>query len=275
LIGLLCFVLAVLASPFKPKLRLEAENAALRRQVIVLRRKLRGCVRLTNLDRWFFVQLYRLFPSIQPETPVRWHRAGFRCYWRWKSRRRGGRPQIEADLRALIRQMSMENLLWGAPRIHGELLKLGDASISAPIRSETGTMPTDHSVRSNDRQYIIHLGKKSADTSQDQSVDRDEGRSPGTDSPQHIDLLPQDQNFCLEHNARPQQVDHHSKDQSAQIQHRAAASPESRSTASRIGFTVGTGFSRRSAQFVRTENDESACSLCRGPDRPPRSGHAG
>jgi transposase InsO family protein len=132
MIGLLCFVLAVLASPFKSKLRLEAENAALRRQVIVLRRKLRGRVRLTNQDRWFFVQLYRWFPSIltvitivQPETLVRWHRAGFRCYWRWKSRRRGGRPQIEADLRALIRQMSMENLLWGAPRIHGELLKLG------------------------------------------------------------------------------------------------------------------------------------------------------
>src|SRR6476469_6813596 len=132
MIGLLCFVLAVLASPFKSKIRLEAENAALRHQVIVLRRKLRGRVRLTNRDRWFLVQLYRWFPSIptvitivQPETLVRWHRSGFRCYWRWKSRRRGGRPGIEADLRALIRQMSTENLLWGAPRIHGELLKLG------------------------------------------------------------------------------------------------------------------------------------------------------
>src|SRR5712672_1017091 len=62
---------------------------------------------------------------IRPETLVRWHRAGFRRYWRWQSRRRGGRPPIEAELRALIRQMSMENLLWGAPRIHGELLKLG------------------------------------------------------------------------------------------------------------------------------------------------------
>ena len=132
MIALIWFVLAALASPFKSKIRLEAENAALRHQVIVLRRKLRGRVRLTNHDRWFFVQLYRWFPSIltvitivQPETLVRWHRAGFRCYWRWKSRRRGGRPQIEADLRALIRQMSTENVLWGAPRIHGELLKLG------------------------------------------------------------------------------------------------------------------------------------------------------
>src|SRR5471030_2875645 len=132
MIALVCFILAVLASPFKSKSRLEAENAALRHQLIILRRKMQGRVRLTNNDRWFFVQLYRWFPSIlkvfkiiQPETLVRWHRAGFRCYWRWKSYPRGGRPQIETDLRALIRQMSMENPLWGAPRIHGELLKLG------------------------------------------------------------------------------------------------------------------------------------------------------
>jgi hypothetical protein len=127
-----CFVLAVLTSPFKSKSRLEAENAALRHQLMVLQRKVQGRVRLTNTDRWFLIQLYRWFPSIlqvvtiaQPETLVRWHRAGFRRYWRWKSRRRGGRPQIDADLRALIRRMSVENSLWGAPRIHGELLKLG------------------------------------------------------------------------------------------------------------------------------------------------------
>ena len=130
--ALFCFILAVMASPFKSKSRLEAENAALRHQLIVLRRKVQGRVRLTNHDRWFFIQLYRWFPSIlhvitvvRPESLVRWHRAGFRCYWRWKSRSRGGRPQIEADLRALIRRMSVENPLWGAPRIHGELLKLG------------------------------------------------------------------------------------------------------------------------------------------------------
>ena len=93
---------------------------------------MKGRVRLTNNDRWFLIQLYRWFPSIlkvltiiRPETLVRWHRAGFRCYWRWKSRFRGGRPLIETDLRVLIRQMSIENPLWGAPRIHGELLKLG------------------------------------------------------------------------------------------------------------------------------------------------------
>jgi len=132
MIALLFFALAILASPFKSKRRLAAENAALRQQLTALRRQVRGRVRLTNNDRLFFVQLYRWFPSvlrvmtvIHPETLVRWHRAGFRCYWRWKSRAVGGRPQIEADLRVLIRRMSVENPLWGAPRIHGELLKLG------------------------------------------------------------------------------------------------------------------------------------------------------
>ena len=105
MIGLLCLFLALVAAPFKTKNRLEAENAALRHQLIVLRRKMQGRVRLVNNDRWFFILLYRLFRSIlqvltiiRPETLVRWHRAGFRCYWRWKSRSVGGRPQRETDL---------------------------------------------------------------------------------------------------------------------------------------------------------------------------------
>ena len=132
MIALFCLLLTLLASPFKSKSRLEAENAALRRQLLILRRKVRGRVRLKNGDRLFFIQLYRWFPSIlksitivRPETLVRWHRAGFRRYWRWKSRSLGGRPHIDADLRALIRGMSLDNPLWGAPRIHAELLKLG------------------------------------------------------------------------------------------------------------------------------------------------------
>ena len=132
MIGLLCFVLAVLAAPIKSKMRLEAENAVLRHQLTVLRRRLQGRVRLTNKDRRLLIVLYRWFPSIlqvltiiRPETLIHWHRSGFCCYWRWKSRSLGGRPPIEARLRALIRQMSMNNPLWGAPRIHGELLKLG------------------------------------------------------------------------------------------------------------------------------------------------------
>src|SRR6266702_974848 len=132
MIALLWFFLTLFASAFKSKSRLEAENVALRHQLIVLQRRVSGRVQLTNGDRLFLVMLYRWFPSIlkaitiiRPETLVRWHRAGFRRYWRWKSRSLGGRPQVDADLRALIRQMSVDNPLWGAPRIHGELLKLG------------------------------------------------------------------------------------------------------------------------------------------------------
>src|SRR5256886_9904130 len=132
MIALLWFFLTLFASPFKSKSRLGAENAALRHQLIVVQRKMRGRVHLTNGDRLFLGQLYRWFPSvlktitiIRPETLVRWHRGGFRRYWRWKSRSLVGRPKIAADLRALIRRMSVDNPLWGAPRIHGELLKLG------------------------------------------------------------------------------------------------------------------------------------------------------
>ena len=140
MIALVCFIWTVLVSPFKSKSRLAAENAALRHQVTVLRRKVPGRIQLTNADRLFFVQLYRWFPSIlkaitiiRPETVVRWHRAGFRRYWRWKSRNPGGRPPIRAELRALIRRMSVENALWGAPRIQGELLRLGFAVAQSTV----------------------------------------------------------------------------------------------------------------------------------------------
>ena len=132
MIAVIRLLLALLAAPFRSKSALEAENAALRQQILVLRRKFRGRVSLSNGDRPFFVWLYRLFPSIsramliiRPDTLVRWHRAGFRRYWRWRSRGRIGRPRVDYELRALIRRMSVENALWGAPRIHGELLKLG------------------------------------------------------------------------------------------------------------------------------------------------------
>src|SRR6516225_9086607 len=105
MIALLCFFLTLFAPPFKSKSRLEAENAALRHQLIVLRRSVSGRVQLTNGDRSFLVMLYRWFPSvlkaitiIRPETLVRWHRAGFRRYWRWKSRSLGGRPKAASGL---------------------------------------------------------------------------------------------------------------------------------------------------------------------------------
>jgi transposase InsO family protein len=138
--ALMFLILSLAGSLFTPRWRLEAENVALRQQLIVLQRKVRGRVEFTNSDRLFFIQLYRWFPSIlkaittfRPETLLRWHRAGFRRYWRWKSRNPGGRPQIAADLRALIRRMSVENVLWGASRIHGELLKLGFAVAQSTV----------------------------------------------------------------------------------------------------------------------------------------------
>jgi transposase InsO family protein len=140
MITLLCFALKLVTSFFKSRSQLEAEKAALLRQLIVLQRKVSGRVEFSNSDRLFFIQLYRWFPSIlnavtiiRPETLVRWHRAGFRRYWRWKSRNLGGRPPTDASLRALIRRMSLENGLWGAPRIHGELLKLGFAVAQSTV----------------------------------------------------------------------------------------------------------------------------------------------
>lgn len=129
-------VLAISRSLFASMVRtrgsLEAENIILRHQLNILRRSAARKPRLTNLDRLVFVWLYRLFPVtldavtvIRPETIVRWHRSGFRLYWRWRSRPRGGRPGVPAETRRLIRDISLANPLWGAPRIHGELLKLG------------------------------------------------------------------------------------------------------------------------------------------------------
>jgi transposase InsO family protein len=124
--------LAALLMLFKPRSELQAEILVLRHQLNVLRRKAKGRPRLTSWDRLLFVWLYRLCPSvlaavaiIEPDTLIRWHRNGFRAYWRWKSRSRGGRPRIPQGIRKLIHEMSLANRLWGAPRIHGELLKLG------------------------------------------------------------------------------------------------------------------------------------------------------
>jgi transposase InsO family protein len=132
MIAFLILFLHVLVSPFRTRARLEAEIVLLRHQLNVLRRRVPSKPKLTVADRLLFVWLHRLFPSVlnaiaivQPETIIRWHRTGFRLYWRWKSRSRGGRPKVPMEIRRLIREMSLVNRLWGAPRIHGELLKLG------------------------------------------------------------------------------------------------------------------------------------------------------
>src|SRR5271167_3360273 len=132
MIAFLTHLLLAIRSWFTRRARLEAENLILRQQLVVLRCKSSARVRLWNIDRLLLVWSYRLYPSlldaiiiVQPETVIRWRRRGFRAYWRWKSRHAGGRPRIDSEIRALIRQMSRENPLWGAPRIHGELLILG------------------------------------------------------------------------------------------------------------------------------------------------------
>jgi hypothetical protein len=173
-----------LSARFKSRARLEAENVVLRQQLNVLIRKVPKRLRLTNSDRLLLVWLYRLFPSIlsavrivRPETVIRWHRRGFQAYWRWKSRPGAGRPPIDGQIRDLIQQMSMDNPLWGAPRIHGELLMLGidvaqsnrreihDAEVSTTTVTELEDLPAqprgrhcfDRSLRGADRVFQIAL----------------------------------------------------------------------------------------------------------------------
>ena len=122
----------MLCDCFKSRRRLEAEILVLRHQLNVLQQRAPRRLHLRWADRALFIWLYRRCPRIldaitivRPETVVRWHRMGFAAYWRWKSRPLGGRPRIGKEVRDLIRRMSFENPLWGAPKIHGELLKLG------------------------------------------------------------------------------------------------------------------------------------------------------
>src|SRR5258708_20512406 len=103
----------------------------LRQQINVLRRTAPKKQTFSAIDRLIFVCLYRLLPGVRdalaivkPETEVKWHRAGFRLYWRWKSKARGGRPRVPLEIRKLMREMSIANPLRGAPRIHRVLIKL-------------------------------------------------------------------------------------------------------------------------------------------------------
>ena len=129
-----------LISAFKARRELALENVALRQQLAVLRRSVKR-PRLSKVDRVFWVLLRRIWTDwegvlviVKPETVVRWHRCGFRRYWTWKSRRRRpGRPGVAPEIRELIRNMSRANPLWGAPRVHGELAKLGISISQAAV----------------------------------------------------------------------------------------------------------------------------------------------
>jgi hypothetical protein len=117
---------------FKSRWQLEAENLFLRHQLSIALRCTPPRLRLCRADRALLIWITRIWPGllglaqvVQPETILRWHRTGFKAFWRWKSRKRAGRPKIDRGLRDLIQRMSRENPLWGAARIHGELLMLG------------------------------------------------------------------------------------------------------------------------------------------------------
>ena len=132
-------LLRTFRSAVRTRRELALENLALRQQLAVWKAR-QPRPRLTEMDRIFWIVLSRLWKNwrsslqvVRPETVVRWHRRGFRLYWAWKSRRRWGRPAIGRDVRDLIRQMSRANPLWGAPRIHGELLKLGLTASQATV----------------------------------------------------------------------------------------------------------------------------------------------
>jgi transposase InsO family protein len=140
MLGIVKLLVAAVLSLFMSRRRLEAEVLVLRHQLNVLRRSAPRRVRLFNTDRVLLVWLFRLAPSVlrsvmvvRPETLIRWHRRGFRAYWRWKSRAGTGRPLVAKETRDLIREISLANPLWGAPRVHGELLKLGIAVAESTV----------------------------------------------------------------------------------------------------------------------------------------------
>ncbi len=142
------------ANCFKSRAKLELENLVLRHQIEILKRSAPKRARLARADRFLFALVLRLWPKlsqsiriVHPKTLVRWHREGFRIYWRWKSRSRGGRPKASGELRALIRQMCSDNPLWGAPRIHGELLKLGFEISQATVSKYMPRRPKDSDQR--------------------------------------------------------------------------------------------------------------------------------
>ena len=126
-------LLAVLYSFLRSRAEVQLENVALRHQIGVLQRSVRKRPILTSGDRLFWIYLSQIWRNwrsalviVQPETVVAWHRKGFRLFWTWKVRHgQSGRPAVACEVRDLIRRMCRENPTWGAPRIHGELLKLG------------------------------------------------------------------------------------------------------------------------------------------------------
>ena len=166
----LTMFLATLSSIFRSRAALQLENLALRHQIGVLQRSTRRRPRLTPVDRLVWVWLSRVWSGwrsalaiVQPETVLAWHRAGFRLFWTWKVRRgQPGRPVISREVRDLIRRMCRENPSWGAPRVHGELLKLGidigETSVSKyMVRSRKPPSQTWRTFLENHVQQLVSI----------------------------------------------------------------------------------------------------------------------
>jgi putative transposase len=153
MITMISAFVSLLSFRFRSRVGLELELVALRHQVAVLRRQRKGRIQLFSTDRLLWVWLYRIWPQalnamvlVKPATVIQWHRKGFRLYWRCRSMSRAeGRPKIHFVTRDLIRQMCCANPLWGAPRIHGELLKLGIEISQATVGRYMPWRPKDPS----------------------------------------------------------------------------------------------------------------------------------
>jgi len=166
----LSLALALLSSVLKSRAALQLENVALRHQIGVLQRSAKKRLPLNNADRLLWIGLSRVWTEwrsalkiLKPDTVIGWHRKAFRMFWTWKVRRsRPGRPAISAEIRALIRCMSRENPSWGAPRIHGELLKLGidigETSVSKYlVRSRKPPSQTWRTFLANHLQSLVSI----------------------------------------------------------------------------------------------------------------------
>jgi putative transposase len=163
-------LLTTLSSIFHSRAALQLENLALRHQIGVLQRSSRKRPKLTLVDRLLWVWLSRIWSGwqsalalVKPETVVAWHRKGFRLFWTWKVRHgQPGRPIVSREVRDLIRKMCRENLSWGAPRIHGELLKLGinigESSVSKyMVRSRKPPSQTWRTFLENHAQQLVSI----------------------------------------------------------------------------------------------------------------------
>jgi len=170
MLSVLCLFLSTMFSVCRSRAALQVENVALRHQIGVLRRSAKKRLKLTMADRVFWAWLSRSWADwrsaliiVKPETVIAWHRKGFRLFWTWKVRQgRTGRPVVSQEVRDLIRTMSRANLLWGAPRIHGELLKLGidigETSVSKyMVRQRKSPSQTWRTFLANHVQQIVSV----------------------------------------------------------------------------------------------------------------------